>query len=98
MKNSWRFFSNHDCKYFPCHEGLEEFNCLFCYCPFYLKEACPGEPSFWEKKGKIIKDCSKCAFPHRPENYDRIIGRIRRENERREFSDRIREKAVHLDD
>ena len=34
MENSYRFFANKDCKYYPCHQGLEAFNCLFCYCPF----------------------------------------------------------------
>ena len=29
MKNSYRFFENRDCQYFPCHQGLEDFNCLF---------------------------------------------------------------------
>lgn len=24
-------------------------------------------------KGKIIKDCMNCTFPHDPENYDHII-------------------------
>lgn len=37
MENSHRFFENRECKYFPCHKGLEDFNCLFCYCPLYNK-------------------------------------------------------------
>ncbi|TAN60140.1 hypothetical protein EPN16_05810, partial [bacterium] len=24
---------NRACKYFPCHQNLED--CAFCYCPFY---------------------------------------------------------------
>ncbi|MCI6794981.1 MAG: cysteine-rich small domain-containing protein [Lachnospiraceae bacterium] len=93
MENSYRFFANKDCKYYPCHQGLEDFNCLFCYCPFYLKEKCPGRPEFWKKDGKIIKDCTNCTFPHRPENYDVIIKWIKKENEKREFSEEIRKKA-----
>lgn len=73
MKHSYRFFENKDCKYFPCHEGLDEFNCLFCYCPLYQKENCPGNPSYMEWKDKKIKVCSDCTFPHQPENYDKII-------------------------
>ena len=96
MENSYRFFANHDCKYYPCHSGVEELNCLFCYCPFFLKERCPGRPEFWEKDGKIIKDCSNCVFPHRAENYEHIIEFIRRENAAREFSDEIRRKAIPL--
>lgn len=93
MENSYRFFANKDCKYYPCHQGLEDFNCLFCYCPFYLKEKCLGRPEFWQKDGKIIKDCTNCTFPHRPENYDVIIKWIKKENEKREFSEEIRKKA-----
>ena len=73
MEQSYRFFENKECKYFPCHKGLEEFNCLFCYCPMYPIKDCPGKPQFVEKKGKIIKVCTNCTFPHQPENYDRIV-------------------------
>jgi len=73
MENSHRFFSNPACKYYPCHEGVEELNCLFCFCPFYLREDCPGTPEVIVKGNNRIKDCSACAFPHRPENYDVVI-------------------------
>lgn len=73
MENSYRFFENRECRYFPCHTGLEAFNCLFCYCPLYHKEACPGNPVYVEKQGVRIKVCRDCTFPHRPENYDVII-------------------------
>ena len=73
MENSYRFFENRDCKYFPCHEGLESFNCLFCYCPLYNKEHCPGKPEYINCGGEKIKACTNCTFPHQPENYDKII-------------------------
>ena len=73
MEQSYRFFENKECKYFPCHKGLEEFNCLFCYCPMYPIKDCPGTPQIVEKKGKVIKVCTNCTFPHQPENYDRIV-------------------------
>lgn len=73
MKNSYRFFENRECEYFPCHEGMESFNCLFCYCPLHCMEKCPGNPSFFEHNGKTIKDCSNCTFPHKPDNYDIIM-------------------------
>lgn len=75
MKNSYRFFENRECKYFPCHKQEGSFNCLFCYCPLYRKENCPGNPHYVETKGKRWKDCSACSFPHEPENYD-IITKI----------------------
>ena len=73
MENCYRFFANRDCKYYPCHEGMDEMNCLFCFCPFYTREKCPGNPKFIDAKGKIVKSCENCKFPHRPENYDIIM-------------------------
>lgn len=77
MENSYRFFENRDCKYFPCHKGGGEFNCLFCYCPLYQRSDCPGSPMYKEKDGKQIKVCTNCDFPHRPENYDKIMQILR---------------------
>ena len=80
MENSYRFFANKDCKYYPCHEGIEEMNCMFCFCPFYLREKCPGKPEYVQtKEGKTIKDCQNCIFPHRPESYDVIIEWIKKQ-------------------
>ena len=73
MVNSHRFFENRECQYFPCHKGLKEFNCMFCYCPLYNIEDCPGNPGYKEKDGKKIKVCVECAFPHKPENYDVVV-------------------------
>lgn len=73
MTHSSRFFENKDCEYFPCHKGPAHFNCLFCYCPLYRKENCPGNPKYRVKDGKKIKDCTNCAFPHEPENYEKVI-------------------------
>ncbi|UCE80012.1 MAG: hypothetical protein JSV13_05110 [Nitrospiraceae bacterium] len=67
------FFCNNDCEYFPCHDlNSDEFNCLFCYCPLYLA-TCLGKPRYIQVNDVKIKDCSLCAFPHRPENYKTII-------------------------
>lgn len=71
--NSHRFFENKDCAYFPCHHGVKELNCLFCFYPLYLRENCPGNPVYIEADGRRIRDCSNCVFPHCPENYDRVI-------------------------
>lgn len=97
MENSSRFFANTACQYYPCHKGLQDFNCLFCYCPFYLREKCPGAPEFLDIRGRIVKDCSRCAFPHRPENYDAIIEWIKKENEKRVFSEEVIKKAIKVE-
>ncbi len=74
MENSHRFFANKECKYYPCHKGIEEMNCLFCFCPFYLRgKHCPGHPKFVQTDRGIVKDCTNCTYPHVPENYDHII-------------------------
>lgn len=76
MEQSYRFFCNRACKYFPCHKGIqvEDYNCLFCYCPMYSRKECLGSPNFIiSKRGKRIKDCSGCNYPHKAENYENII-------------------------
>lgn len=73
MEQSYCFFENKSCKYFPCHERLADLNCLFCYCPLYHLKNCPGNPRYIEAGGKRIRECTDCTFPHRPENYDKII-------------------------
>lgn len=81
MENSYKYFKNKGCKYFPCHKGLsDDFNCLFCYCPMYSMPNCPGSKTYIEKNGKKIKVCTDCTFPHRPENYDKIIQILIRNN------------------
>ncbi|MGN0775907.1 MAG: cysteine-rich small domain-containing protein [Candidatus Ventricola sp.] len=87
LKSGSRYFENRDCAYFPCHKGMEGINCLFCYCPLYaLGRACGGS-FIYDEQG--VKDCSGCTFPHRRENYDRVIARygeilevVRREDAR----------------
>ena len=57
MENSYRYFENRECQYYPCHN----------------MEHCPGNPQFIKVNGKRIKDCSGCRFPHEPQNYDVIM-------------------------
>ena len=74
-ENSFKFYQNKDCQFFPCHEKAdpETFNCLFCYCPLYaLGEKCGGN---YKVLGGICKDCSDCLVPHKPENYEYITGK-----------------------
>lgn len=61
---SYKFVQNKECDYFPCHktEKLDEFNCLFCYCPLYaLGDQCGGKFTY-TKKG--IKSCMGCDLVH----------------------------------
>ena len=76
-ENGSGFFANRDCAYFPCHgtDSPEEFNCLFCYCPLYaLGEDCGGSFVILENG---VKDCSFCTLPHEPENYKRILEKLK---------------------
>ena len=75
MKNSYRFFRNADCEYFPCHKvtDTENFNCLFCYCPLYtLGSKCGGNFRYLDSG---VKDCSACLVPHGRKSYSYIISR-----------------------
>lgn len=81
MDNSYRFYTNKECKYFPCHkvENTESYNCMFCYCPLYFLEECGGKHE--NKYG--IKDCTNCLIPHGPNGYDYINKKIAEENDKR---------------
>ena len=72
----YSYFSHTECEFFPCHktEDPQNFNCLFCFCPLYrLDDACGGHFSYTENG---IKDCSDCTFPHKKENYDKILKKL----------------------
>ena len=74
---NYDFFQNSACEYFPCHKcsDTENFSCLFCYCPLYaLGDKCGGNFAY-TKEG--IKDCSGCLIPHRRENYDLIMEKMK---------------------
>ena len=76
VKNSEKFFCNRECKYFPCHGGIEEaeFNCLFCYCPLYfMGDECGGD--FVIKNG--VKSCINCARPHEAGSFDEINSKLK---------------------
>jgi len=80
MTNDFHFFQNTDCRYFPCHGKdrgtgsvpVEDFNCLFCYCPLYFID-CEGSYTMMDNK---FKDCSKCTRNHDKDAWRYIIGRI----------------------
>lgn len=73
----YKFFSNRECEYFPCHnvKNPDEFNCLFCYCPLYtLGDKCGGNFKYTETG---IKDCSNCMVPHSKGAYDHVISKCK---------------------
>ena len=74
--NSYRFFSNRECQYFPCHATSkpERFNCLFCFCPLYFFEDCGGN---FRTLDSGVKDCTKCLLPHAPKGYDHVVGKLK---------------------
>ena len=76
---SYNFFQNKDCIYFPCHnyKDIKNFNCIFCFCPFYFFKNCIGNKKYLNKN---IKDCSKCTFPHDKNNYNFIINKLKNIN------------------
>jgi len=72
MENSFRFYQNKACAFFPCHKVEDEstFNCMFCYCPLYaLGDKCGGNCTYIADE---VKDCSACRIPHSPNGYDYI--------------------------
>lgn len=74
MENSYKFFQNRGCEWFPCHStssGEECFSCLMCYCPLYNFDNCGGSYKILENG---IKDCSNCTIPHY--NYDYVINKL----------------------
>ena len=75
MKNSFSYFRNEQCEYFPCHKLNDgEFNCLFCYCPLYaLGDKCGGNFTFLENG---VKDCSNCTIPHTKGGYEHISSKL----------------------
>ena len=74
---NYKFFQNRACEMFPCHktDDPENFNCLFCFCPLYFSgEKCGGNFHYTEK-GR--KSCVDCTFPHKKENYDALMAKLR---------------------
>ncbi|MCR4590459.1 MAG: cysteine-rich small domain-containing protein [Lachnospiraceae bacterium] len=78
MMNTFKYFENRECKFYPCHEMGDKggVNCLFCYCPLYFMKDCPGTYHYVEKGGKKIKSCVDCTFPHEEGNYGEMIKKI----------------------
>ena len=74
----FKFFTNDECEYFPCHEtdNPKSFNCLFCFCPAYaLGNQCGGNFRYDNDEG--IKDCSDCMIPHGKNSYELMTEKIK---------------------
>ena len=76
-KQNYRFFQNKECEYFPCHDikNVNEFNCMFCYCPLYLLGTECGGNYICTEDG--IKDCSACKIPHMNNGYDFVLSKLK---------------------
>lgn len=77
QEKHYKFFQNTECENFPCHKisSLENFNCLFCYCPLYfLGNKCGGNFKYTDKE---IKSCIECSIPHEKKNYEEIIKKLK---------------------
>ena len=77
-ENSYKFFCNAECEYYPCHkipEGYEGgFNCLFCFCPLHrFGPDCGGNFNYDQE---YVKDCSACFIPHTEKGYDYITKKL----------------------
>ena len=74
MENSYKYFKTQIANIFRVTRDFRmTLIVCFCYCPMYSMPNCPGSKTYIEKNGKKIKVCTDCTFPHRPENYDKII-------------------------
>lgn len=82
MESSYKFYNNKGCHYLPCHKvnNVDEFNCMFCYCPLYFFDECGG--NYKDKSG--IKDCSDCLIPHSPKGMIISIKKLREQIKKEE--------------
>ena len=71
---SYNFFRNDACEFMPCHEtnDINNFSCLFCFCPLYCLNNCGGN---YQILNNGVKDCSQCLIPHY--NYNYIINKLK---------------------
>ena len=99
-RNPWRilavFLRIQPASIIPATRGWRILTAYSVIALFICGKKCPGSPRFLDIRGKIVKDCTDCTFPHRPENYDAVIQWIKRENEKRVFSEEIRKKAIKV--
>jgi Zn-finger protein len=63
----YKYFSNPECEFYPCHTVLrvEDFSCIHCFCPLFPVDC-------WDEK----KNCKECVYPHIASNYEPIIAKL----------------------
>ena len=73
---SYKFFQNLKCEYFPYRTGIDkaDFNCLFCYFPFYFLDDCGGKCKYL----KGLKVCTDFNYIRNRDNYQNIIDKLRK--------------------
>ncbi len=75
---SYKFIQNIECEYFPCHKNIdiENFNCLFCYCPLYaLGDGCGGNPTYTSNG---VKSCMECeVVHHKSSGYEHVQNKMK---------------------
>lgn len=77
IMENYKFYSNKQCEYFPCHKTSkpEEFNCMFCYCPLYaLGDKCGGNYKYLESG---IKSCEDCMIPHGSKGFEIVMSHMK---------------------
>lgn len=90
--------TNQACKYFPCHQDLED--CTFCYCPFYpCREEGLGKYVYSSRLKKKVWSCKDCNWIHQIKTVDRIYRLIRgHSRELRKDIPRVKFKKKTLSD
>lgn len=69
---NFKFFQHTGCEFFPCHDNIpvEDFNCMFCYCPLSFLQ-CHGDYNIIESpKGVFRKDCEPCTLTHERQGWE----------------------------
>ena len=67
---------NRACKFFPCHEGLED--CTFCYCPFYpCLDKKLGRFIYSPERKRKVWSCEDCSWIHKRRVTENIFALIR---------------------
>jgi len=81
VDNSYKYYENKGCMFFPCHPGLYKnkglHNCLFCYCPLFFIDDCGGNfINIDRPDGTVMKDCSPCTKNHGENSHEFVVRKL----------------------